>query len=47
LPEQVVLTATASDVAVVVVGGRVIARDGVHETLGEVGRLYDFGGRSR
>jgi formiminoglutamate deiminase len=47
LPEQVVLTATASDVAVVVVGGRVIARDGVHETLGEVGALFDIGGRSR
>ena len=39
LPAQVVLTATASDVAVVVVAGRVIARDGVHETLGDVGKL--------
>jgi formiminoglutamate deiminase len=39
LPEQVVLTATASDVAVVVVGGRVVALDGVHETLGDVGRV--------
>ena len=30
LPEQVVLTATASDVATVVVAGKVIAQDGVH-----------------
>ncbi|MGM1064446.1 formimidoylglutamate deiminase [Saccharothrix sp. Mg75] len=38
-PDQVVMAATASDVSVVVVGGRVIARDGVHETLGDVPRL--------
>ncbi|MFC6090224.1 formimidoylglutamate deiminase [Saccharothrix lopnurensis] len=38
-PDQVVLAATASDVATVVSGGRVVARDGVHEALGEVGRL--------
>ncbi|MFT7841338.1 formimidoylglutamate deiminase [Saccharothrix sp. BKS2] len=38
-PDQVVLAATASDVAAVVSGGRVVARDGVHESLGEVGRL--------
>ncbi|WP_367135445.1 formimidoylglutamate deiminase [Saccharothrix sp. HUAS TT1] len=38
-PEQLVLTATASDVAVVVVGGKVVARDGVHERLGDVSRL--------
>ncbi len=38
-PEQVVLAATASDVAVVVVGGKVVARDGVHEQLGDVARL--------
>ncbi|MFE2750757.1 formimidoylglutamate deiminase [Actinosynnema sp. NPDC059335] len=39
-PEQVVLTATASDVGVVVVGGTVVARDGVHERLGDVARLW-------
>lgn len=38
-PEQVVLAATASDVTTVVVDGRVVARDGVHETLGDVARL--------
>ncbi|GAA3844338.1 formimidoylglutamate deiminase [Saccharothrix violaceirubra] len=38
-PDQVVLTASAPDVSVVVVHGRVIARDGVHETLGDVPRL--------
>ncbi|GAA1302998.1 formimidoylglutamate deiminase [Saccharothrix xinjiangensis] len=38
-PDQVVLAATASDVTAVVSGGRVVARDGVHETLGDVGRL--------
>ncbi|QFZ23140.1 formimidoylglutamate deiminase [Saccharothrix syringae] len=37
--EQLPLVATASDVAVVVVGGRVVARDGVHEALGDVARL--------
>ncbi|MBB5955226.1 formiminoglutamate deiminase [Saccharothrix tamanrassetensis] len=37
--EQVVLTATASDVVAVVSGGRVVARNGVHETLGDVGEL--------
>lgn len=39
LPEQLLLTATASDVDTVVVGGRVIARGGRHERLGDVGRL--------
>ncbi len=39
LPEQVILTATADDVSTVVISGRVIARDGVHQTLGEVGPL--------
>ncbi|KAA2260995.1 formimidoylglutamate deiminase [Solihabitans fulvus] len=39
LPEQVLLTATQSDVDIVVVGGRVVASGGRHETLGEVGRL--------
>ncbi|WP_447004203.1 formimidoylglutamate deiminase [Saccharothrix isguenensis] len=38
-PEQLILSATASDVAVVVVGGKVVARDGVHEQLGDVARL--------
>jgi formiminoglutamate deiminase len=38
-PEQLVLAATASDVSVVVVGGKVVARDGVHEQLGDVSRL--------
>lgn len=38
-PEQIVLAATASDVAVVVAGGKVVARDGVHEQLGDVSRL--------
>lgn len=38
-PEQLILAATASDVAVVVVGGKVVARDGVHEQLGDVARL--------
>ncbi|MFI9816624.1 formimidoylglutamate deiminase [Saccharothrix variisporea] len=37
--EQVVLVATAADVSIVVSGGRVVARNGVHETLGDVGRL--------
>ncbi|RKT57421.1 formimidoylglutamate deiminase [Saccharothrix australiensis] len=40
-PDQVVLAATASDVTTVVSGGRVVARDGVHETLGDVGRLLE------
>jgi hypothetical protein len=35
----VFLSATASDVDTVVVGGRVVASGGVHETLGDVGRL--------
>ncbi|MCP2258730.1 formiminoglutamate deiminase [Streptoalloteichus tenebrarius] len=39
LPEQLLLAATASDVDTVVVGGRVVAREGRHETLGDVGRL--------
>ncbi|HUQ61089.1 formimidoylglutamate deiminase [Lentzea sp.] len=39
LPQQVFLSATASDVDTVVVGGKVIASKGVHETLGDVGRL--------
>ena len=39
LPEQVLLAASASDVDTVVVGGRVVARGGRHETLGEVGRV--------
>jgi len=39
LPQQVFLSASASDVDSVVVGGRVVASGGVHETLGDVGRL--------
>ncbi|WP_394615673.1 formimidoylglutamate deiminase [Lentzea sp. JNUCC 0626] len=39
LPQQVLLSATASDVDTAVVGGRVVASGGVHETLGDVGRL--------
>lgn len=39
LPEQVMLSATASDVDTVVVGGRVVASGGKHETLGDTGRL--------
>jgi formiminoglutamate deiminase len=38
-PEQVLLTASASDVDTVVVGGRVVANGGRHETLGDVGAL--------
>ncbi|MEU4739587.1 formimidoylglutamate deiminase [Actinosynnema sp. NPDC023658] len=38
-PDQVVLAATAADVTTVVVGGKVVARDGVHEQLGDVARL--------
>lgn len=39
LPEQVMLAATAADVHTVVSNSRVIARDGHHELLGDVGRL--------
>ncbi|SER26673.1 formiminoglutamate deiminase [Lentzea xinjiangensis] len=38
-PRQVLLSATAADVDTVVVAGRVVASGGVHETLGDVGRL--------
>lgn len=38
-PDQVVLAATAADVHTVVAGGRVVARDGRHEWLGDVGPL--------
>ncbi|MFL6144494.1 MAG: formimidoylglutamate deiminase [Labedaea sp.] len=38
-PDQVLLAATASDVHTVVVGGRVVATDGQHEKLGDVGHL--------
>jgi cytosine/adenosine deaminase-related metal-dependent hydrolase len=38
-PEQVLLAATAADVRTVVVGGKVVAVDGRHERLGDVGRL--------
>lgn len=39
LPEQLPLVATAADIRTVVVGGAVVARDGVHRRLGEVGPL--------
>ncbi|OLF06522.1 formimidoylglutamate deiminase [Actinophytocola xinjiangensis] len=39
--DQIVLAATAADVGTVVAGGRVIAVDGRHETLGDVGALLD------
>jgi cytosine/adenosine deaminase-related metal-dependent hydrolase len=38
-PAQLVLAATASDVDAVVVGGRVLVRDGVHVELGAPGPL--------
>ncbi len=38
-PEQVVLAASAADVHTVVVGGSVVARDGVHTALGPPGPL--------
>jgi formiminoglutamate deiminase len=40
-PEQVLLAATAADIHTVVVDGRIVARDGQHEWLGDVGRLLD------
>ncbi|HJP80614.1 MAG TPA: formimidoylglutamate deiminase [Pseudonocardiaceae bacterium] len=38
-PDQLILAATSADVATVVVGGRVVARDGRHDTIGDVGPL--------
>lgn len=38
-PEQLMFAATAADVHTVVIGGRVVARDGVHSDLGAVGPL--------
>lgn len=38
-PDQLVLAATAADVVTVVVGGRVVARNGEHTALGDVGAL--------
>ncbi len=37
-PEQVILAANSADVHTVVVDGRVVAREGRHEAVGEVGR---------
>lgn len=37
---QVLLAATAADVGAVVIAGEVVARDGVHARLGDVGGLY-------
>ena len=39
-PEQVVLAATAADIDTVVVGGRVVVREGRH-LLGDVGALLE------
>jgi cytosine/adenosine deaminase-related metal-dependent hydrolase len=39
LPEQLLLAATAADLSTVVVNGRVVARDGLHERWGDVGAL--------
>jgi cytosine/adenosine deaminase-related metal-dependent hydrolase len=39
LPAQVPYAATAADVHTVVAGGRVVAVDGHHQVLGEVGQL--------
>ncbi|HEY4017372.1 MAG TPA: formimidoylglutamate deiminase [Pseudonocardiaceae bacterium] len=36
---QLILAATSADVAAVVIGGRIVARDGHHDTIGEVGPL--------
>ncbi|MFB9904850.1 formimidoylglutamate deiminase [Allokutzneria oryzae] len=41
LPEQALLSASASDVDTVVSSGVVVARDGWHERLGDVGRLLN------
>ncbi len=38
-PEELLLAAGAADIHTTVVDGRVVARDGVHATLGDVGRL--------
>jgi formiminoglutamate deiminase len=38
-PSQVLYAATAADVHTVVAGGRIVAVDGQHERLGDVGRL--------
>ncbi|AZI59387.1 formimidoylglutamate deiminase [Nakamurella antarctica] len=38
-PAQVLMSASAADVAVVVIGGRVVARDGIHVDLGDPGPL--------
>ena len=38
-PDQVMLAASAADIHTVISGGTLIARDGVHTTLGDVGRL--------
>ncbi len=40
-PEQILLAATAADIHTVVVDGKIVARDGQHERLGDVGRLLD------
>lgn len=40
LDEQIILTASASDVHLTVSGGQVRVRDGVHTELGEIAELY-------
>jgi formiminoglutamate deiminase len=35
--DQLIMAANAADVATVVVGGRIVARDGHHDTIGDVG----------
>ena len=40
LDEQIILTASASDVHLTVTGGRVRVRDGVHTELGDIAELY-------
>ena len=37
--DQLILCATSADVATVVVGGKIVARDGHHDTIGDVGPL--------
>ena len=40
LDEQIILTASASDVSLTVSGGQVRVRDGVHAELGDISELY-------
>ncbi|HEY4453929.1 MAG TPA: formimidoylglutamate deiminase [Pseudonocardiaceae bacterium] len=38
-PDQLIMAATSADVATVVVNGRIVARDGHHDTIGDIGPL--------